>query len=116
MTEEKIRQKAEAALDKRLGTYGYINKDRCCLIYIDGYIDGATENGIVWHKVADGDIPPDRHNVLSEKGEVVVMKDMRWYEYSPNYDNILQRSWEEPKYWCDIPTRGLNEQAKKDDA
>ena len=67
------------------------------------YIAGATENGIQWHKVADGDIPPDRHNVLSEKGEIVVMKDMRWYEYSPNYDNILQRSWEEPKYWCEIP-------------
>ena len=74
-----------------------------CHIRVEDYIAGATENGIQWHKVADGDIPPDRHNVLSEKGEIVVMKDMRWYEYSPNYDNILQRSWEEPKYWCEIP-------------
>lgn len=68
----------------------------------DGYIAGAKENEIVWHKVADGDIPPDRHNVLSEKGEIVVMKDMRWYEYSPNYDNIPLRSWEQPRYWCEM--------------
>ena len=25
--------------------------------YIKGYIAGATENGIQWHKVADGDLP-----------------------------------------------------------
>ena len=27
--------------------------------YRDGYIDGATENSIQWHKIMDGDLPED---------------------------------------------------------
>lgn len=43
MTEE-LKQKAEIALNKRLGTYGYVNKDMCYKPYTEGYIDGATES------------------------------------------------------------------------
>lgn len=105
---EELKQKAEEYSHKKWTPYKFYDSE--CDIYNDdirediqqAYIAGAIENGIQWHKVADGDIPPDRHNVLSEKGKIVIMKDMRWYEYSPNYDNILQKSWEEPKYWCEV--------------
>lgn len=99
--QEKAVKFATSGYEKKL-----LSKDAIRIIEaarFDGYIAGATDNGIVWHKVADGDIPPDRHNVLSEKGEIVVMKDMRWFEFSPNYDNIPLRSWEQPRYWCEMP-------------
>ena len=38
-----LEEKAERALNKRLGTIGYINKSNCQKPYTDGYIDGATE-------------------------------------------------------------------------
>lgn len=70
------------------------------------YIAGAKENGIVWHKVADGDLPKDNVRVLSEKGHLVVYKAItfNWFEFSPNADNIKLRKWEEPIAWCEIPT------------
>ena len=102
MTEEELKQKADNYYFKKYTRTLNIGEEERQKAITEAYIAGAIENGIQWHKVADGDIPPDRHNVLSEKGEIVIMKDMRWYEYSPNYDNILQKSWEEPKYWCEV--------------
>jgi hypothetical protein len=59
MTEEELRQKAEDSLSKskRMGTMGYLKRDNVDKPYTDGYIAGAKENGIQWHKVADGDLP-----------------------------------------------------------
>lgn len=58
-----------------------------------------------WHKVADEDLPKSCHQVLSEKGDIVIYNhDTRsWFEYIPNADNIKLRKWEEPIAWCEIP-------------
>lgn len=60
---------------------------------------------IKWHKVADGDLPKYGYQVLSEEGvPVIYNRDTnRWFEYSPNADNIELRKWEEPIAWCEIP-------------
>ena len=41
MTKEELKKEAEEGLDKRLGTYAYINKQNCYRNYVDGYIDGV---------------------------------------------------------------------------
>ena len=41
MTNEELYKEAEESLDKRLGTYAYINKQNCYRNYVDGYTDGA---------------------------------------------------------------------------
>lgn len=38
--EERIREFAEEALEKRLGTYGYVKKDNCYKPYTEGFEDG----------------------------------------------------------------------------
>ena len=43
MTEEKIEQKMNNALDKRMGTICYLKKDNVQIPYTDGYKDGYTE-------------------------------------------------------------------------
>lgn len=101
MTE--LKQKAEAEADKIIIGSGM---DRESVIHLKHllvtmYMQGSIENGIDWHNVADGDLPPDRYTVLSDKGTLVLIKDKKWYEYSPNYDNIPLKTWEEPKYWCE---------------
>lgn len=60
---------------------------------------------IKWHKVADGDLPKYGYQVLSEEGVPVIYNHdtNRWFEYSPNADNIELRKWEEPIAWCEIP-------------
>lgn len=52
-----LQAKAEAALEKRMGTYGYIRKDNCYKPYTDGYRDGAKENSPVWHEIFLGSRP-----------------------------------------------------------
>ncbi|MBR6081232.1 MAG: hypothetical protein IKP60_13905 [Treponema sp.] len=66
---------------------------------IEAYVAGATENGIVWHKVADGDLPGNTDSVLSDKGVVV-------------YYNFTHACWVDERAsveiddviaWCEIP-------------
>lgn len=40
MNYKELEQKAEQALDKRLGTYGYMSYQDCHKHYKDGFIDG----------------------------------------------------------------------------
>lgn len=69
------------------------------------FLAGLKAGSPKWHKVADGDLPKYGYQVLSEEGvPVIYNRDTnRWFEYSPNADNIELRKWEEPIAWCEIP-------------
>ena len=59
-----------------------------------------------WHDLRKdkNDLPKEGTKVISEKGDFVFLQDKRWKEFSPNWDNIPLRKWEEPIAWCEIPT------------
>lgn len=66
----------------------------------EAYIAGTKENSIVWHKVADGDLPNDTRSVLNEYGTPVyyVTSCQKWYEsFTPltEMKNVIA--------WCEIP-------------
>ena len=59
MTEELIKRGKEEWWNNTLSSVGISPQMNYAQGYKDGYIAGATENGIQWHKVADGDLPKD---------------------------------------------------------
>ena len=47
----------------------------------DGYIAGAKENGTVWHKVADGDLPKDEQvKLIYGEDDIGVVKTIAYYD------------------------------------
>lgn len=58
-----------------------------------------------WHDLRKdpNDLPKENTLVFSDKGMVVMWRDLSWLEYSPNYDNIKLRNWEKPIAWCELP-------------
>ena len=90
---------------KNLKARDFIAKPKEIVAYF-AFLAGLKAGRPQWHKVADGDLPKDGIQVLSEKGDIVIYKgdSFCWFEYSPNADNIKLRKWEEPIAWCEIPT------------
>lgn len=56
-----------------------------------------------WHKVADGDLPPDLTHVLNEKGNKVMydVHEHTWQEYSDYYEDYVEA--DTPVAWCEVP-------------
>ena len=114
MTKEELEKKAEETLNKRLGTYGYVNKSNCQKPYIDGYIDGAQENGVVWHDLRKNpkDLPDTSREVLCclEHG---LRAGRTKYYIQGCYHNNWRLSFfgscieglDEVIAWCEIPTK-----------
>jgi len=79
--------------------------------YKDGYINGAKENGVVWHDLRKNpkDLPPVYKTVLDDEGfecfyvKVAVKKDVfveKWKYYDINGDEWEQKP---PIAWCERP-------------
>ena len=69
--EERIREFAEEALEKRLGTYGYVNKDICYKPYTEGFEDGfkkGLETKINTTTISDCPVKDDQ---LTEAKEII---------------------------------------------
>lgn len=69
--EERIREFAEEGLEKRLGTYGYVNKDICYKPYTEGFEDGykkGLEAKINMTTISDCPIKDDQ---LTEAKEII---------------------------------------------
>lgn len=81
MKAEELKQKAEAWLVNNLHS---TEQD-----YAKAYIAGATENGIKWHKVADGDFPKVTGDYITNIG-------MLTYDY---YGNNIYK-WHTP--FCEV--------------
>lgn len=58
MTDSEIEELAGKSLDKRIGEYGYINRQNCQQHYTDGFVDGYKKNYADWHYPAKGELPP----------------------------------------------------------
>lgn len=56
---EKLKQKAEDFYFKKYTRTLNVGEEERQKAITEAYIAGATENGIQWHKVADGDLPKD---------------------------------------------------------
>ena len=66
----------------------------------DAYIAGAKENGIVWHKVVDGDLPKDSQMVLVYTKEFGIDIDI-WT--GKEFDQSVTEDIDVIA-WCEIPT------------
>ena len=95
---EELKQKAEKYSDN---VEGYDVKTYSISDIEQAYIAGATENGIQWHRVADGDLPPKKKPVLC-------------YLFNESYilaflreDNVWttnnHNAFENVHAWCEIP-------------
>ena len=74
-------------------------------IFISGYKLGATENGIQWHKVADGDLPKDDKNylIITDDGKYYIAKHFPNDNYWVCKVNIYVSFIENVVAWCEIP-------------
>ena len=96
MTDEEM---AEEALQKRLGTYGYISYQDCHKNYTDGFKDGYNKAN-EWHKVLDGDYPKHNNEVLcllwGGIKEIGCYKNGLWYfeDFTADKDDV--------DYWQEI--------------
>lgn len=90
---EGLEQKARENFKKK--PIGYESK-RELDIYTDGYIEGATENGVKWHKVADGDLPKNKGLFLfRDKYE----KENRYINYGITDDKDMVKDFDE---WVEL--------------
>ena len=100
---EKAREFAKPYTYLDVGDVGYPSIEEA---YIKGYEDCEKENGVVWHNVADGDLPDNPRNVLDENGiSCYYVKEINtWYvSYTAGFTVAC------PKYWCETPKRNLQE-------
>lgn len=57
---------------------------------------------LVWHKIADGDLPPIYTTVLDGNGDRVELDEHgKWQTYSEYYERYEEI--DPPKVWCEIP-------------
>ena len=70
----------------------------------EAYIAGAKENGVVWHKVADGDLPKefDKPYLCKVYGHFEVGYFMAYKEQPWHFDDYYLDS-EDVIAWCEIP-------------
>ena len=102
MTEE-LKQKAEEYIKKLGYTEENLPNDEHRQM-LDAYIAGATENGVQWHEVADGDLPKDRHNVLVVYLNGEYQRERTFASYRHKYWVISGHKTEcEVIAWCEIP-------------
>lgn len=66
---------------------------------VDAYIAGATENGIDWHNVADGDFPKEDYAGLI----VVHYKGIDRDNYALVYNQKALFDCKDLDRWCEIP-------------
>ena len=94
------KERAEQWLSK---TDNHLNEDKTKFLseteYAKkAYIAGAKENGVVWHKVTDGDLPKESRTVLDEAGDrFYYFRGHFYYESDSRFDC-------QPIAWCEIPT------------
>ena len=69
----------------------------------DDFLVGFAAGKLKWHKVADGDLPPNLTHVLNEKGNKVMYDahEHTWQEYSDYYEDYVEA--DTPVAWCDVP-------------
>lgn len=71
--------------------------------YKDGFLEGLKAGRQQWHKVADGDLPKDKHNVwckcLDQCGE-------GWYDKDTDTWTLIYRGYHVHciEAWCELPT------------
>ena len=70
-------------------------KGNCMEAFHAGYKAGKPK----WHKVADGDVPCDNRDVLSDKGEIVYYDNINGYWI----DNKASVEIDNVDAWCEIP-------------
>ena len=70
---------------------------------LDDFLAGLRAGKLKWHKVADGDLPPNLTHVLNEKGNKVMYDEHErvWQEYSDYYEDYVEA--EQPIAWCEVP-------------
>ena len=104
-----VEERAEQYSDR----YSLLSVENIELIkkaYIAGYNDAIkvkvnmtrisdAPNGIVWHKVADGDLPKEYTEVLDDEGRQVELRKGHWRF-------VYGSEWEDDAIviaWCEIP-------------
>lgn len=75
---------------------------RTCM-RLDDFLAGFNAGRLKWHKVADGDLPPNLTHVLNEKGNKVMYdaQECTWQEYSDYYEDYVEA--DTPVAWCEVP-------------
>ena len=107
MTNEQIEKNAkERFKNKPVGYEMKLELD----IYIEGFLDGAKENGIIWHDLRkDPNDLPKKHNKLSDRSDLVITDKgiatyhfiyRKWYVHSSECDLSFP---ETVIAWCEIP-------------
>lgn len=106
MTEVERRKKQNEMANKWFSEYkpaemGFLNGRKCYSekMVKEAYIEGTKENGLQWHKVADGDLPDNTNSVLSDKGVIV------YYNFTHDcwVDERASVEIDDVIAWCEIP-------------
>jgi hypothetical protein len=124
MTDEELKRKAEEYAIKEIPFIECITQNDLERLVQQAYIAGATENGIQWHKVADGDLPKGEEYGKDSIHRDIYLKDRYGNLYTGNYfpkDNTHKEDcfaveyleWgfqgsqfckkEQIAEWCEIP-------------
>lgn len=66
---------------------------------IDAFLARLKAGGLKWHKVADGDLPDNTDNVLSDKGVIVYYN----FTHACWVDERASVEIDDVVAWCEIP-------------
>ena len=73
------------------------NEENCGCSEVPAYIAGATENGIQWHKVADGDLPKNEGFVCNQDGLPC------WFDIKNDQWLDCEGTQIRTTEWCELP-------------
>jgi len=83
-------------MEKEIGRTIELTEEDLKLAFLAGLKAGRPQ----WHKVADGDFPPEYTEVLNDDGVKVIRVNGHWrYVYGGEWEDDACVD-----YWCEIPT------------
>ena len=111
ITDEEIEQKANKALDKRMGTICYIKRDNVQIPYTDGYKDGFLAGLKAcrpqWHYLTEdpNDLPDTDRNVWVKRESEIECQIDNYYKDDKGWGIMFREGYctDDVIAWCELP-------------